>query len=62
MCMCLIATVQHHASAVYIISATLSGGLRIGTPTSEHDFSHNFNHYISRKLYDMDKEVAPQDR
>ena len=41
---------------------TYSGGLRTGTPISEYDFSYNFSHYISRRLHDMDKEVAPQDR
>ena len=41
-----------------------SGGLHVstGTPISEHDFSFNFNHHISRRLHDIDEEVASDDR
>ena len=39
-----------------------SGDLRTGTPISEHDFSFNFSHHISRILHDMDKKVSPEDR
>ena len=35
-----------------------SGGLRTGTPISEHDFSYNFSHHISRTLHVVNKEVA----
>ena len=37
----------------------ISGGLRTGTPISEHDFSYNFSHHISRTLHVVNKEVAP---
>jgi hypothetical protein len=34
-----------------------SGGLRTGTPISEHDFSCNFTSSISRRQHDVDKNV-----
>ena len=39
--------------------AVHSGCLRTGTPISEHDFSCNFSHHISRTLHVMNKKVAP---
>ena len=47
---------------VYAVERKLanhSGGLRTGTPISEHDFSCNFSHHISRTLHVVNKEVAP---
>ena len=39
--------------------AVHSGGLRTGTPISEHDSGCNFSYYISTILHDMEKEVPP---
>ena len=41
------------------VPKVVSGGLRTGTPISEHDFSCNFSHHISRILHVVTKEVAP---
>ena len=57
----------HMLLIIIYVDITIDGdnyysGLRTETHISEHDFSCNFSHYISRRLHDMDKEVAPQDR
>ena len=41
------------------IQITLSGGLKTGTPISEHNFGCNVCHHIPTTLHNMDKEVPP---
>ena len=51
--------VSINADLCCVCFGSYSGGLRTGTPISEHDFSCNFSHHISRTLHVVNKEVAP---